>query len=318
MIFAPVTKEFYVLGTIIQLTVYKSEDETALEEAIERLVDLDNKMSFYKDFSEVSRINKNAGKTAEEVSKDTFFVIEKALKYSELSKGAFDITIRPIISLWGIGSEQPQVPSEAQIIKSLKLVNYKDVILDKKAKTIKLNNEKQCIDLGSIAKGYAADQVRDIFLKNNISSAMINLGGNVFALGNKPNGSLWNIGIQDPLRDRGEYVGIVSFADKSIVTSGNYERFFISNGKKYHHIIDSNTGYPSDNGVISATIISEYSIDGDALSTCAYVMGLEKGLNLIEAIAGVEGIFITQDKRIHTTSGIKNNFTLTNKAYTLR
>lgn len=313
----PITKEFYVLGTIIQLTVYKNEDVPAIKEAIDRLVEIDDKMSFFKDYSEISKINKNAGSTSQQVSMDTYFVIEKALYYSKLSKGAFDITIRPVVSLWGIGSKHPQIPNDDEIKNRLKLVNYKNIVMDKNTKSIRLKHKKQCIDLGSIAKGYAADEVKKIFIRNNVTSAMINLGGNVFALGNKSDGSLWNIGIQDPLKSRGEYVGIVSFADKSVVTSGNYERYFISNGKKYHHIIDPNTGYPSDNGVISATIISEKSIDGDALSTCAYVMGLKKGLKLINSIDGVEGIFITEDKKIYTTLGIKNNFKLTNKAYTL-
>ncbi|GIM29537.1 FAD:protein FMN transferase [Clostridium polyendosporum] len=311
----PIIKEFYVLGTVIQLKVYGKKAEKAIEEAIRRLYEIDDKMSAFKEYSEVSKINKSAGRLHSEVSNDTYFVIKKAVQYSKLSEGAFDPTIRPIVSLWGINTSNARIPHKDEINNLLKLVNYGDVSLNDSNKTIKLNCENQCIDVGGIAKGYAADEVKNIFKKNKIQSALIDLGGNIFAYRSKPDGTQWNIGIQDPFSFTGEYGGIVSVKNKSIVTSGNYERYFIKDGKRFHHIIDPRTGYPSENGVISVTIISDYSIDGDALSTCAYVMGLDKGIKLIESLEGVDAIFITEDKKIHVTSGVKNNFKLCNSEF---
>lgn len=312
---APVIKEFYVLGTIIQLKVYGNMAQRAIEEAIEKLNDIDDKMSVFKAESEISNINKKAGNYYQEVSKDTYFVLKLAMEYSKLSEGAFDPTIRPVVGIWGVGTDNPMIPNKEEINDKLELVNYKDIILNEEKSSIKLKYENQGIDLGGIAKGFAADAVKNIFLKNEIKNAIIDLGGNIFALGNKPGGMLWNIGIQDPLSARGEYVGVISVSNKSVVTSGNYERYYIKDGEKIHHIIDPRTGYPSCNGVISATIISDNSIDGDALSTCTYVLGLEKGINLIEAIKGCEAIFITANKEIYVTSGIKDDFTILNKEY---
>jgi len=200
--------------------------------------------------------------------------------------------------------------------EKLKLVDYKDIISDKKNSTIMLGRTNQAIDLGAIAKGYTADEVKKVLLSNKISSAIINLGGNVYALGNKLDGTSWNIGIQNPLSTRGEYLGTINVTDKSIVTSGNYERFFIKDGVRYHHIFDPKNGYPADKGVISTTIVSDKSIDGDALSTSTYILGLDKGLKLVESIKGVEGIFITNDKKVYVTPGLKDSFELTDKEFT--
>lgn len=311
----PIIKETYSLGTIIQLKVYGRRAEKATEEAIEKLNEIDNKMSAFKDYSEISKINTYAGKEPQIVSKDTYFVIKKAVEYCSLSEGAFDITIRPLVNLWGIGRAEARVPGSNEIEKSRELVNYKDIVLNKKNNSIFLKNEKQEIDVGGIAKGYAADEVKNILMKNNIKNAIIDLGGNVFALGKKEDGTPWRVGIQDPLKSRGEFVGVITAINKSIVTSGNYEKYFIQEGKTFHHIINPSTGYPSESDIISVTIISDYSIDGDGLSTGVYIMGLHKAIRLIERINGVDAIFITKDKEIHVTSGMKENFILTNNEY---
>jgi thiamine biosynthesis lipoprotein len=311
----PVIKNFYVLGTIIQLKVFGENAEQAINESIKRLSEIDDKMSVFKENSEVFKINSNAGGQYQGVSEDTCYVLETSLKYSSMSQGAFDPTIRPLVDLWGFGRENQRVPNKNEIEKAMELVNYNDININRVKKAVRLNKKNQSIDLGAVAKGFAADEIRDILIKNKIKSAIIDLGGNIFALGNKQNKTSWNIGIQDPLSVTGEYMGIISVSNKSVVTSGNYERFFIDNGKRYHHIMDSRTGYPSENGVISATIISDNSIDGDALTTCAYVMGLGMGYELIDKLDGVDAIFITEDKRVVTTTGIKDNFKLFNKDF---
>jgi len=315
---SPCVKQFYTLGTIIELKVHGPNAEKSIIEAISKLSQIDDKMSVFKDFSEVSIINRNAGISYCKVSDDTYFVIKRAVEYSKLSGGAFEPTIRPLVGLWGVNTDHARIPKLDEIRYYMRLINYKDIILNDKDKSIILRNENQQIDLGAIAKGFAADKVKDILIENNIENAIIDLGGNIYALGNKPDGALWNIGIQDPIKVRGEYVGIVSVKNKSIVTSGNYERYFIEEGKRYHHIINPMTGAPSENDIISATVISEYSIDGDALTTCVYVMGIKKGLKLIESIEGTEAIFITKDKQVYVTQGIVDTFKLTNEEYTYK
>lgn len=310
-----VTKENYLLGTIVKLTVYGKNAEKASNKAMDVISDIDDKMSPSKENSEVSKINKNAGKAFVKVSDDTFTVIKKSLEYSKLSNGAFDITVGPLVNMWAIGTDKARVPSPQEIKTGLSLINYKDVILDESTKSIKLRKPNEAIDLGAIAKGYTADKVKETLVKEGIKTAFINLGGNIVTVGNKLDGSLWNIAIQDPLKTRGEYFGIAKVSHKSVVSSGNYERYFIKNGKRYHHILDTKTGYPSDNGLIATTIISDNSIDGDALSTTTYVLGLDKGMKLVESIKGVEAVFVTKDKKVYTTSGLKNSFKITNEEY---
>lgn len=312
----PVEKETYMMGTIINLKVYGKNAENATEKAIKRVEEIENKMSVNIEDSEISKLNSKAGVSAEKLSADTYSVIEKAVKYSKLTEGAFDPTIEPIVKLWGIGTDAERVPSDVEINEKLKLVDYKDIILNDKDSTAKLKRISQAVDLGAIAKGYTADEIKGILLENKISSAIINLGGNIYAMGHKVDGTDWNIGIQNPLDTRGEYLGTVSVSDKSVVTSGNYERFFMVGAKRYHHIFNPKNGYPSENGIISTTIISDASIDGDVLSTSTYILGLEKAEKLVESIDGVEAIFVTDDKKIYVTSGIKDSFNLIDKGFT--
>lgn len=272
-------------------------------------------MSAFKENSEISKINLNAGVVPEKVSNDTYFVVKNSIKYSNILEGTFDPTIRPLVKLWNIGAEKEFIPKKINIEEALKLVNYNDVILDESNHSVMLKNKKQALDVGGIAKGFAADEVRDIFYKHNIKSALIDLGGNIFALGSKADNTPWKVGIQNPLKPRGEHIGILSVADKSVVTSGNYERYFMKDGERFHHIIDPKTGYPSQSKIISATIISDNSIDGDGLSTGVYILGIDKALRIIEEIQGIEAIFITEDKKVYITSGIKDVFELTDEEF---
>ncbi|WP_367179370.1 FAD:protein FMN transferase [Clostridium sp.] len=312
----PVEKETYMMGTIMNFKIYGKNAQVATALALKRISNIESKMSVNVKTSEISKLNSKAGKSGQKLSSDTYYVIEKSIEYSKLTGGALDATIEPIVSLWGIGTDKERLPSKNEINGKLKLVNYKDIALDKKNSTVKLNGINQAMDLGAIAKGYTADEVKKVLLNNKINSALINLGGNVYAIGTNPDGDDWNIGIQNPLSTRGEYLGTISVTDKSIVTSGNYERFFIKDGIRYHHIFDPKTGYPAEEGLISTTIVSDKSIDGDALSTSTYILGLDKGIKLVESIKGVEAIFVTKDKKVYVTPGLKNNFKLTSKEFT--
>lgn len=304
------------MNTIINFKVYGKNAENATAQALKRISNIESKMSVNIKTSEVSKLNAKAGISGEKLSTDTYSVIEKSVQYSKLTGGALDITVGPIVNLWGIGTDKERVPTKKEINEKLKLVDYSDIILDKKNSTVKLKWKNQAIDLGAIAKGYTADEVKKVLLNNKVNSAIINLGGNIYAVGKRPDGKDWNIGIQNPLSTRGEYLGTISVTDKSIVTSGNYERFFIKDGIRYHHIFDPSTGYPAKQQLISATIISDKSIDGDALSTSTYILGLDKGLKLVESIKGVEAIFVTSDKKVYVTPGLKSKFELTNEEFT--
>ncbi|MBW9172049.1 FAD:protein FMN transferase [Clostridium estertheticum] len=305
-----IVREFYSLGTSNQLKAYGKKATKAIEESIIKVCEIDNKMSVFKNDSEISKINTNAGNKPQIVSNDTYYVIQKAIKYCTLSEGAFDITIGPIVVLWGIGKEGQQIPSSNEVKEKLKIVNYKDIIIDKNDSSAFLKNKKQEIDVGGIAKGYAADEVKNVMIKNGIKSALINLGGNILTLGTKIDGTPWSVGIQDPFKTRGEFALTISVINKSVVTSGNYERYFEVEGKRFHHIINPSTGYPSESDIVGATIISDNSIDGDGLSTGVYIMGVQKAIKLIEEIEGIDAILITKSKEIYVTSGIEGKFTI--------
>ncbi|MBU3199031.1 FAD:protein FMN transferase [Clostridium estertheticum] len=310
-----IVREFYSLGTSNQLKVYGKKATKAIEESIIKVCEIDNKMSVFKEESEISKISINAGNKPQIVSNDTYYVIQKAIKYCTLSEGAFDITIKPIVALWGIGKEGQQIPSGNEVKEKLKIVNYKDIVIDKNDRSIFLKNKKQEIDVGGIAKGYAADEVKNVMIKNGIKSALINLGGNILTLGTKIDGTPWSVGIQDPFKTRGEFALTISVINKSVVTSGNYERYFEVEGKRFHHIINPSTGYPSESDIVGATIISDNSIDGDGLSTGVYIMGVQKAIKLIEEIEGVDAILITKSKEIYVTSGMKGKFTITSHEF---
>ena len=314
----PVSRETYLMGTIINIKAYGKNADKAVQASVDKISDIENKMSLNISTSEINKINKNAGIAPVKVSKNTFDVVKASLIYSEKTKGSFDITVEPLVSLWGIGTDKARIPSKDEISNALSLINYKDVVINEKESTIMLKRKGQAIDLGAIAKGYTADELKKVLLNYNVSSAFLNLGGNVYVLGNKPDKTPWKIGVQNPLEPRGDYLGIVSVYDKSVVTSGNYERFFERNGKRYHHIFDTKTGYPAEKGLISVSIISDKSIDGDALSTSVYTLGLDEGKKLIESLKDVEAVFVTNDKKVYTTSGLKDTFKLTNTDFKLQ
>ncbi|MCT4606693.1 MAG: FAD:protein FMN transferase [Marinisporobacter sp.] len=311
-----VTDSAYMLGTHLNISVWIEDEEEGkqvIKECIERISEIEKKMSVNIKASDINKINNNTG-TFVEVSKDTTKVLDKAIKYTEISSGAFDPTIGKLVKLWGIGTQEEKVPPKSEINNALKFIDYKS--LKKKDKNeFKLDQEGMQIDLGGIAKGYAADEVYNILKSKGIEHALINLGGNIYTLGTRVDGQLWKIGIQDPFEPTGTPMGIVEFSDKAIVTSGNYERFFVKNGKRYHHIIDPKTGYPAQNGIVSSTIITDHSMDADALSTSVYILGVEKGLEVIERIKNVECIIITKDDKVYLSSGMKNKFKIENHRF---
>lgn len=316
----PLSRTEFMMDTIFTLKIYDKKDEKILDEAFKRLEEIERRMSSTIEDSDVSLINKNAGIKPVQVHEDVYYVLGRAKHYAALSNGAFDPTIGPLVDLWNISSDEPQerdsIPTEEEIQSVLDLVNFNDLeLLEDNHVFLKRKGMK--LELGGIAKGYAADEVKRIFKEHGVEAAIIDLGGNIYALGEKEDGSPWNIGITNPFEPATSFVGILQVIDKSIVTSGDYERYIIYNGKRYHHILSTDTGYPIENEVTSVSIISEKSIDGDALSTALFVLGVEEGLKFVEQLDGIEAIFITKDKEVIASDGIKDLFTLSHNEFKL-
>ena len=314
------SRNYFYFSTINEITIFgesESKSESILNGCDKILNDIENKMSKTLNNSDVSKINSSAGKDFVKVSNDTFYVISKALNYSKISNGTFDITIGPLSDLWGIGTNQAKIPLQNDINDKLKLIDYTNIILDESNKSIKLNDTNMQIDLGAIAKGYAADKIKEFLESENIKNAIINLGGNISIIGTKNNKELFTVGIQDPTSPRGDTIGNISLSNKSVVTSGVYERYIESNEKIYHHLLDPYTGYPFENDLSSVTIVSSNSINCDALSTSAFGLGLKDGLKLIESLDNVDAIFITKSKQVYLTSNIKGDFNLTDNSFTI-
>lgn len=302
----PVSKSELLLGTACRITMYDQQSEHLFDKAFQRIADIEQDMSVHSSTGSIAAVNVSAGlHKPVKISSDSLQVLLEAVDIAQRSGGAFDPTIGPLVNLWGIGTDSAKIPDKESITEAMHLIDYKKIQIDSQENSVYLPEKGMSIDLGGIAKGFAADEVREILKENGVSSAIINLGGNVLTVGAKPDGSAWKIGIQNPESTRGAFIIIVSLVDKAVVTSGVYERFFIEGEKRYHHILDTSTGYPVENNLMSMSIISEDSFLADALSTAAFSLGLEKGLDFIEEFPGIEAIAITSDRNIHVTSGIK-------------
>lgn len=314
----PFARSNFLLGTTVDIMLYDSKDSKAIDEAFDRIREIENKMTINTEgSSEIIQLNESSGINDVTVSPDTFFVLEKGLYYSQLTQGKFDITVGPIVKLWNIGTEKAAVPQPGELKKAVKLVDYKKLHLNKNENKVSLDTLGMKVDLGAIAKGYAADEVGEILKNHGIKNAIINLGGNILTIGGNPRGEPFKIGVQNPFNHRGDYMGILSVRDKTIVTSGIYEKNFESEGVLYHHILDTETGYPMDNNLAGVSIITDKSIDGDGLSTSAFLLGLEKSMELINSTPGAEAIFITKDKKVYPTEGAREIFALTNEEFQL-
>lgn len=294
----PLSKTGFHFDTVITITLYDSKNEELLNTCFNYCKDFENLVSRTIPTSDISRINMSAGSSIE-VSDTTIELLKKGIEFGELTDGAFDITIAPLSELWDFKNNPGNVPSESDIVEALSHVNYKNIVIE--GNTVTLNDPKAAIDLGGIAKGYMTDQLKKYLLNEGVTSAIINLGGNVLTIGEKPDGTSFNIGIQKPFDEQNETITSVQVKDSSVVTSGSYERYFKVDATIYHHILNTETGYPCSNGLLGVTILSEESIDGDALSTTCFALGLEEGQELIASLEGIDAIFVTEDFEIVDT-----------------
>lgn len=299
---SPISKSGVYLDTVITVTLYGTEEESILDHCLSLCESYEALFSRTMEGSDVYRMN-HAGGQLTQVSPETARLIEKAISYSNISDGAFDCTIAPLSTLWDFKNNPGQVPSQEEIEAARSLVDYRTIQVSQT--TVTLKNPSAAIDLGGIAKGYIADRLKDYLTSQGITSALINLGGNVLTIGSKPDGSPWNIGIQKPFAERNASIASLKVTDQSLVTSGTYERYFTVGGTVYHHLLDPATGYPADTGLSSVTILSDDSIDGDALSTSCFVLGIDKGMELIESLPGVEALFVTSEDELLYSSGLE-------------
>ena len=310
-----VSDTIFALGTTCTVQLYGEEHEDLIEPIFDLIREVEDKMSVRAEGTEASRINEHAGEEPVRVSDDTFTVVERAKHYSALSDGRFDLTIEPLVSLWSIGSEDQRVPSEDEIARAADKVDYRKVRLDEEESTVFLEEKGMGLDLGGIAKGYAADISVDYLRDHGVEYGIINFGGNVFAFGKKYGKNEWRIGIQSPDRQRGDYVGVAELVNRAVVTSGKYERYFEQDGVRYHHILSTEDGYPVRNSLASVTVITGRALDADALSTALFTLGLEAGVRRAEELEGVEAVFLTEEKIVYTTGGLQDSFSVTSDVY---
>ncbi len=314
---SPPSRTEFALGTVCTVNLYGKGSVKDYDAAFSRLREIEATMSASLETSDIGRINAAAGKEAVKAKPDTVKVLSFALETARASSGAFDPTVGPVVRLWGIGTDDERVPATAEIENALVLVNHERVALDAVSGLVYLEDAGMRLDLGAIAKGFAADEVAGILRERGISRAIIDLGGNILCMGTKAPGVPWSIGIRNPEISHGEPVLSIQASDCSVVTSGVYERYFEKDGKRYHHIIDPKTGRPSDGEVLSVTIIARESMTADALSTAAFVLGRKRGLALVATYPGAEAIFIDRDKRVFASDGIRKELKLLDPSYTL-
>lgn len=312
------------MDIVIQIKAYGPKASEAIDAAFIRMDEIEQMASANIVTSDISKINQAAGKEYVKVHPEVIKMLKTAVKYSKLSNGAFDITVGPLIKLWGIGTDNERIPTDAEIKSKLPLVGYSNISIMDGNNSVKLLKEGMSIDLGGIAKGFAADEVIKVFEKYGVNSALISLGGSsIYTLGKKPDGTPWTIGIQHPRKDNKQnYLGIINLSEQALSTSGDYERFFIKDGKRYHHILNPATGYPTDNGVMSDTIVINSNIpDGnmlaDILTKTVFVSGIDKGLKVIDSLPGVSCMAVTTDYKIYKSSGWKIQLDKLNPEFTM-
>lgn len=306
----------FYLGTSCHVTLYGSHNAGLLDQCFKKIERFEKRISRHEPGSFTFQLNKNGVCKADS---ETEALLDKAMDMAVLSKGRFDPTLGALVSLWDIGGEGVKPPAVREIKKALNTVDYRHLKKDNSSgqAVYTLGLPGMQLDLGGIAKGAAADEI-SAFLKNKgVQGAIINFGGNIQLVGSKPSGEPWVIGIQSPLQPRGEYLGLLQTGPGAVVTSGVYERFFEYEGRRYHHILDTETGFPVDTGILSLTVLTAKGVDADGLSTALFAMGEEAALAFAETHEDMDVILVKTDKSIRLSSGLAGRFELGDSSYRL-
>ncbi len=300
------SKNALLMGSDFEITIVEKSESQAnilLDLAIKEISRIEKLISSWDSESQTSLINLNAGISPIKVDKELFDLINRSLKISKLSQGAFDISYASLDKVWYFDKEMKEIPSDKEILESVSKVGYNNIILDKKNQTVFLKNSGMKIGFGAIGKGYAADMAKSILIQNDVKSGIINASGDLTAWGKKPSGKDWMVAIVNPL-NKNKIFSWLPIKNKAVVTSGNYERFVNFKGKLYSHIIDPRTGYPSE-GILSVTIFTEKAELADALATSVFVLGEEIGMNLINQLKGIDCIIINNKNKIIKSKNIE-------------
>lgn len=298
----------FAMDTVMLFTLYHEDGEQILTDAEQEIRRLESLFSVTKEDSEISKLNAQSGLDAVKLSSDTEDVLKRGKEIGELTNQAFDIAISPVVKAWGFTTNgEKHVPTQETLEHLLPLTSIEDLVIDENESTAQLRKKGMAVDLGGIAKGYASDKIAALLKEKGVTSGLFSLGGNIGAIGTKPNGENWKVAIENPL-NANDYVGLLSIQDCFVITSGGYQRYFEENGKRYHHIIDSNTGYPADKGLLSVTIISKDGTKADGLSTALFVMGLDQAVQLWRRSNDFEAVFVTEDGRVIATEGAARFF----------
>lgn len=313
------SRTVFALGTVCSIQLFtekpQSKADTVLQICTRRLEELERHLSANAEISTLIDINKASGVSAVNVPADIYPLFERAMFFAEKTDGAFNPVIGGIVKLWNIGFENARKPEDRDIRDALFRTGYKDVQLTGTAVFLKKAGMK--LDLGAIAKGFAADELTRIVRQAGIAHAVIDIGGTISAVGKRPDGKRWNIGIRDPRVQQGQPVISVLIESCSISTSGSYERYFEQDGVRYHHIIDPATGYPVRNNMIAVSVFSDSATDADALSTACFVLGYEKAVKLLAELPDTEALFIFDDNSVRTTAGLAQHIKVLDSAFRL-
>ncbi len=298
------SRDIFAMDTYMNLQIYGEAPDEALEKAETEILRLEKLLSVTDKESETYKLNASDGSPTE-VDDDVSALIRYGIDMGRKTEGSLDITVYPVLREWGFTTGEYNIPADSRINELLKDVDYSKIILDENAVTLPVGAE---VDFGAVAKGFTSDRIMEIFKENGVSSAIISLGGNVQTMGRKADGSLWRVAVVDPF-DTDKTLGILETADKAVITSGNYERYFTGDdGKNYCHIIDPSTGRPAENGLVSVTIIGESGLMCDALSTAFFVMGRDRAEEFWRSDEDFEMILVESDGNIVITDGIQGSF----------
>ncbi len=295
------------MGTQLTITAYTAEPERAvkaMEAAFAEFNRLETLLSVWRPKSDVSRINHAAGKEAVEVSPETLEVVERGLELAEKTDGKFDITFGALAGLWKFDHDQDdQIPSDEDIQARVPLVGYERVLVDHDQRTVKLADAGMRMHLGGIGKGYAVDRAVRMLRAAGLEDFMVQAGGDMYCAGKKGDRP-WRVGVRDPRKERSEFFAFAEVTDQTFSTSGDYERFFIKDGKRYHHILDPDLGRPA-RGTRSVTVMADDAMTADVLSTAVFILGADRGLAVVESIDGAGAIVVDEDNEVHVSKRLE-------------
>jgi len=294
-----------MMGTSVEVILWGSDPEPsakAVDRAYAEIKRIEEQLSVWRRESKVSEINRSAGEKPVQVPAELFELIRESIRISRASDGAFDITVQGLGDLWDFRSPVFRVPDAEAVRARLNLIDYRKIRLQQEISTVFLEKSGMQISLGGIAKGYAVDRTVEVLRESGIKGGIVSAGGDLLAFGKREDGGAWKVGVRNP-RDPSKNICVIPVSNLAVATSGDYERYRMAGGRRYHHIIDPRTGYPS-RGCMSVTVVAEHALEADALATAVFVLGPEEGRALLEKFPDVEGIIVDGDGKVTASSGL--------------